>query len=114
MTSDNRITDNRAALISDEQLRSLLRESVTKAGHNPWFTRRVLNRLPARRERGSAWAVLLYAAALVVCVGLWWYMLSSADIMVITLGDLVKGLVLIVVTFALVASIVHTAVTSPS
>lgn len=99
--------------IDDDKLGNLLRETMPKAGENEWFTPRLLNRLPAKRERrfGSL-AAGFYAAAVVVCIAAWWYLLANADFMVITVADLLKAGLMIVVTIALVASLIHTSLTA--
>lgn len=38
--------------VSDDMLRELLQRNIRQAEQNPWFTRRVMNRLPEQ----SAWA----------------------------------------------------------
>lgn len=99
--------------IDDDKLGNLLREIMPKAGENEWFTPRLLNRLPAKRERRfSSMAVGFYAAAVVMCIAAWWYLLTNADFMVVTVADLLKGGVMVLVTIVLVASLIHTSLTA--
>lgn len=58
----NKINDSR-----DDKIKQLLKKELPKERENPWFTRKVLNRLPPRRERSNIiekWVFLIVT----VCV----------------------------------------------
>ena len=41
----------------DIKFKQLLKEEAHKPGENPWFTRRVLNRLPEKDENTSIYVI---------------------------------------------------------
>ena len=66
--------------MTDEALRSLLKSAALQAPPSPWFTRKVMNRLPEKGVRTAAWieyAVYLMAAlatviyAVIYGAGVW-------------------------------------------
>lgn len=64
----------------DRLLAQRLKQAAPKAGENPWFTQRLLNRLPPKRQRTAAWAGrLCYAMAIAVCATGWVMMAAWAD-----------------------------------
>ncbi len=82
----------------DIKLGQLLKEQSPHAGHNPWFTKRVLNRLPEpRRATRWVWAAVCIVAA-VMCAVCWWTMFRDQDFMVITMRDLAHAAVMLAVT----------------
>lgn len=97
----------------DKKLAQLLKQAAHDPGENPWFTRRVLNKLPERKARGSWVTTLVYAIALVVCVLCWLLMLRGQDFGVITVRDLLyNGLMAIVTLIVLwhtIASVIRAA-----
>mgnify|MGYP006916033972 CR=1 FL=1 len=97
----------------DKKLAQLLKQAAHDPGENPWFTRRVLNKLPERKARGSWATTLVYAIALVVCVLCWLLMLRGQDFGVITVRDLLyNGLMAIVTLIVLwhtIASVIRAA-----
>ncbi len=61
-------TDN-----TDQELRELLRKSNFNAPPSPWFTRKVMNRLPRKSKRNMAWveyAVYIISAILIGVFGI--------------------------------------------
>ena len=84
----------------DKKLAQMLKQGAHDPGENPWFTRRVLNKLPERREQGSWSSVLLYAAALVVCCLCWLMLWRGQDTTVITVRDLLYHVTMGAVTIA--------------
>lgn len=75
----------------DEALRKLFADGLPEPEDNPWFTRRVLNRLPAKRPIASrVVTVLSVVAAIAVLIGCWcdsWR--SVMDSGVVTIDTLV-------------------------
>ena len=73
----------------DLALGRILKEGAHQAPENEWFTRRLLNRLPAREQRRSrlVWAVVS-VVALVMCVGCWLWLVGTQDPVAFTMRDL--------------------------
>lgn len=70
--------NDKQPMISDDALKQLLQDKAHESGDNPWFTRRVLNRLPARRP--MLWMGLAaYVVAGLLLVGAWVWMLHDAS-----------------------------------
>ena len=87
----------------DIELGKILKQQSFQETDNEWFTPRVLNKLPAKGSKAAkrvAWA--FYLAAIAVCVGWWWLMLSSNDPTVITVRDILYMVIACVVTMVLV------------
>lgn len=64
----------------DRQLAQRLKQSAPEAGESPWFTQRLLHRLPPKRGHAAAWAGrLCYAMAIAVCATGWVMMAAWAD-----------------------------------
>lgn len=59
--------------LKDDKLSSLLKNELPEAPYNPWFTRKVLNRLPDRKKRIAAnieiW-VCIVAAVITLVFGI--------------------------------------------
>lgn len=73
--------------LEDNKLAELLKQGAHDPGENPWFTRRLLNKLPERHERGSWLMPVLYAVAIIACCLCWFMMLRSHDQGAITVRD---------------------------
>lgn len=84
--------------IEDKKLAQMLKQGAHDPGENPWFTRRVLNKLPARQPRGSWVMTVVYAVALIACVVSWMLMWRVQDFGVITVRDVVYNLLMAAVT----------------
>lgn len=88
----------------DEQLRKLLHEQAPDVKPNPWFTHRVLHRLPARRAAGWV-GHAMYVVAIVILAGMWLWMAGDISVArVITVGDLLQYVAVLAVTLALLLS----------
>ena len=48
----------------DKKLAQVLKQGAHDPGENPWFTKRVLNKLPEKHSHGSWTSMVLYAIAL--------------------------------------------------
>lgn len=74
---------------TDEKLRHLLCDNRMEAPRNPWFTRKVMNRLPPRKVRRlAALEYTVYAlAALTTVTATTLYWIDAIKSGVITLGD---------------------------
>ena len=97
----------------DERLAQVLKQGAHDPGENPWFTRRVLNKLPEKAPRGSWVTTVVYAIALVACVLCWLMMWRGQDMMAITVRDVLynvmMGVATITVLWQTIASLLHAA-----
>ena len=50
--------------MKDEQLKELFKESLPQAPGNPWFVKKVMNRLPEKRSTGIEYAAYIAAILL--------------------------------------------------
>lgn len=83
----------------EKNLEQMLKHGARDPGENPWFTRRVLNKLPDKPKRDRAWASpVLYTLALVVCCLCWGMLLKAQDFSVITVRDLLYHALMAAVT----------------
>lgn len=82
----------------EQKLAEMMRLQAYEPGENPWFTPRVMNKLPEKRSRKrSALAVVCYLAALVVCALSWaWW--ARGPFSVITVRDIIYLVSLAAVT----------------
>ena len=89
--------------LSEEDIKfeALFKEEGYKAGDNPWFTPRVLNRLPEREHsvRWVWWAICAVAA--VICAACWWWLVDTHDYTVLTVRDMVDYAIMSGVTLVL-------------
>lgn len=95
---------------TDKQIKEFLKRELPQAPANPWFTRKVMNRLPEKRTNWAAWienAGFLVAA---ITLGIFWYMLitTTANSDVITVGDIFNYVVMIAMSIALSAGFMLT------
>ena len=98
----------------DKKLAQVLKQGAHDPGENPWFTRRVLNKLPQKHEKGTSWSsVIIYAVALIACVLCWLMMWRGQDLGVITVRDVLYNVMMGCVTLAVlwqtIASLLHAA-----
>jgi len=97
----------------DKKLAQMLKQGAHDPGENPWFTRRVLNKLPEKQTHGSWATTVLYAIALVVCALCWLYMLRGQDFTAITVRDVLYNALMAVVTLTVlwqtITSLLHAA-----
>ncbi len=84
MTQKNNYNDD-----TDKKLRKLFQESALQAPPSPWFTRKVLNRLPERKLRAATYIEYALYITGIVLTGL--HIISfirhTAQGEVLTLGD---------------------------
>lgn len=98
-------TDNNDYI--DARLGVLLKESLPSPRRDPWFTRRVLNRLPDRPSRASRWVTALSVIAAVGVLAFYWrdFFLSLATCRVLTVGSLALYMTLGAVTVSVAAAL---------
>lgn len=102
------------AQFSDPQLRNLIRHNLPQAPASPWFTKKVLNRLPAPKKRIAArieiWACALAAVATAV-LGIH-YAATTISGPVITLGQILGYCTYLAIFGALIANIALPVITN--
>lgn len=81
--------------MDDNKLKQLLKEQSYKPGKNPWFTPRVLNKLPAKQHSTTWLTVLANVLAIIACIVAWVLMMSHSDLSVITVRDVMNFVCLI-------------------
>lgn len=76
--------------MKDEQLKALFKESLPQAPGNPWFVKKVMNRLPEKRSTGTySWIEYAAYIAAIVLLGAFavrhgYLMTRAAEV---TMGD---------------------------
>ena len=97
----------------DKKLAQVLKQAAHDPGENPWFTRRVLNKLPEKRPRGSWATTVIYAIGLVACALCWLMLWRGQDPGVITVRDVLYNALMCGVTLTVlwqtIASFLHAA-----
>ena len=97
----------------DKKLAQVLKQAAHDPGENEWFTRRVLNKLPERKPRGSWATTVACAIALAACVVCWLLMCRNQDWDAITVRDLLyhatMGTVTLIVLWQTIVSFLHAA-----
>lgn len=92
--------------ISDENIKVLLKDNLPPAPRSPWFTKKVMNRLPEKRH--PAYSRIEYAAyslAAILLVGAWIMLLSGIrQTGTVTLGNIATGTVLTVIGVVVIGS----------
>ena len=97
----------------DKKLAQVLKQGAHDPGENPWFTRRVLNKLPEKRPQGSWATTVIYTIALLACVICWLMMWRGQDWGAITVRDVLYNAMMCCVTLTVlwqaIASFLHVA-----
>lgn len=87
---------------NDIEFKKLLKEQAQQPGENPWFTPRLLNRLPEKQETNvfsiEKW---IYAVGMILCVICWGVLYSTGYFNVITVRSLIYIIALAVGSFTL-------------
>lgn len=94
--------------MDDLQLGELLKNEAYPATENRWFTRRVLNRLPARHHR-SWFMTVVYIIVALVCALSWHTMLTGLN-GTVTVRDVLYLAIMAAVTLYAILSAVATVV----
>ena len=83
---------------NDIEFQKLIKEKAHKPGENPWFTRRVLNRLPEKESVPSAYSIekWIYSISTVLCGLCWVYLFNTDFFDVITVRTLIHTLLLVI------------------
>lgn len=93
----------------DNHLRKAFAKQLPQAPNNPWFTRKVLNRLPNKRKN---WAAIIeyagFALAAISLIAFWAATISAVlNCTFITVNDLATFAILTVLTIALLIGFMH-------
>lgn len=93
----------RNSRIDDSPLREIIKRDLPEASHNPWFTKKVMNRLPQRKNNTAS--VIEHAGFIIAAIilGLYWCMLVSntAQSDAIVMKDIIHYVILVTMTFCL-------------
>lgn len=91
---------------TDKRLKELFKQELPHSPHNPWFTRKVMNRLPAKKNtRGSYIENIGFLIGAVVLCLLWIsHIAETKQAQVITMGDMLYYATLIGMTLILLIS----------
>ena len=92
----------------DIQLGQLLKQESYPATDNRWFTRRVLNRLPACRHR-SWFMTAVYVIVALVCALSWRSMIAGLD-GTVTVRDILYMAIMALVTMYAILSAIATVI----
>ena len=97
----------------DKKLVQMLKQGAHDPGENPWFTHRVLNKLPEKQSRGSWATTVIYAIALVACALCWLMMWRGQDWGAVTVRDVLynamMGFVTLTVLWQTITSFIQAA-----
>lgn len=95
----------------DIEFKQLFKEKAHQPGKNPWFTRRVLNRLPEKEKSESILSseTWVYSIGLLLCVVCWGFLLTNNYFEVITVKSLIYTIGLIVGSFILTIQTIRSA-----
>lgn len=117
---DKNIIDNRPDAdgvhgvenMDDERIRMLIRDGLPPAPRNPWFVRKVLNKLPDRTPRNYTWIDWLsYTISIGVLLGMWYLYSGSVGSGVLTLFDVVFyaifGVMALIVALCIMGPAIH-------
>ncbi len=76
---------------NDIEFKGIFKDKAHKPGENPWFTRRVLNRLPEKEETTSMipTETLVYTIGLILCFLCWIFLFHTDYFDVITVRSLI-------------------------
>ena len=86
---------------------SMLKSGARQAPDNKWFTRRVLNKLPAQNVNFATIGNLCYAIALIATLACWVLFLRDLDVRVITVRDILHFAVLFVLSLSGLLSVIR-------
>ncbi len=94
---------------SGQNLASRLKATSAQATTNPWFTRRVLNRLPEKRTQGAGLlGTLCYILMIIVCAMGWTMVVLHKSSGVVTVGNIAFAVTLGAITIGIACSLLRT------
>lgn len=74
----------------DIEFANLLKQNTPEASQNPWFTRKVMNRLPEKSQPTFVWGSILVSILCVLAtVAAWYIFFSKHSLNVVTVRDIV-------------------------
>ncbi len=99
--------------MNDDKLKQILKQESYKPGKNEWFTPRLLNKLPAPRQRSTGWLnVVAYVLAAIACLAAWVLLLTHSDFHVITVRDILYFTTLTLVSTTVAFQLLKTLILS--
>ncbi len=73
----------------DIEFAKLLKQNTPEVSQNPWFTRKVVNRLPDKNQPSMMWGYILeLILCLIVAAAAWWIYFTKLNMDVITVRDI--------------------------
>lgn len=85
--------------LDDKEFKNLLNSKLPEPRKNQWFTRKVVNKLPENSQSRFIWVeIVSYCLCGLLCGWFWVKFATNININVITLGEIVKYIVLLSVT----------------
>lgn len=80
----------------DMEFMQMLKDNTPETAENPWFTRKVMNRLPQKRSHASFWvSVIGYSFCALLGIFGWCSYFTHLDTNVITKGDALTFLAMV-------------------
>ncbi len=94
--------------IDDNGLKELFQRELPKAPENPWFTRKVMNRLPEKEPKVFSWIEYLSYAIAIVGLVIYWaiFCRDLKEAATITMQDVVSYVALTTAGFFIAISFV--------
>lgn len=94
--------------IDDSRLKELFKKELPQAPENPWFTRKVMNRLPEKEPKVFSWVEYLSYVIAIVGLVVYWavFCRDLKEATTITMQDIISYLALTVAGFFILISFV--------
>lgn len=93
---------------AEQSLAERLKATSARPTTNPWFTRRVLNRLPEKRAQGAGlMGTLCYILMIIVCATGWTMVVLHKSSGVVTVGDITFAVTLGIITIGIACSLIR-------
>lgn len=94
--------------IDDTELKQLFKKELPQAPENPWFTRKVMNRLPEKEFKVFSWIEYLSYAIAIVGLVIYWaiFCRDLKEAATITMQDIISYTALTVTGFFIAISFV--------
>ncbi len=92
----------------DSRIREIFQKQLPQAPSSPWFTRKVMNRLPEKKAPACSWIeYAAYIVASLLLIAFWGMFCAGVKASgVITGGDIINLMALAAVTIVLAASFI--------
>ncbi len=88
---------------NDIEFANLLKQNTPEANQNPWFTRKVMNRLPEKSQPTFMWGSIFVSILCTLAAAAAWYLFfSKHSLEVVTVRDIVTFAIMACTTLAFV------------